>query len=76
MVENVVIYVLLGKSFINEHILAMLPDEQKVTVRKSTPVIIVKERNLPAYAVLRKHNIQGANIKTHLVATDDQRSTI
>lgn len=41
VVENWAIDVLLDASSINEHILAILPDKQKVTVQKYTPVSIV-----------------------------------
>lgn len=68
--------VLLGTALINKHLLAILPEEQNVTVWKSTPGYIVKQHDLSGDAVLANHNTQDANIKTHLETKKDQRSTI
>lgn len=54
-VENLPINVLVGTEYIDKHILAILPDKQKVTVQKSTPVAIVKEKRGLILRSLRKN---------------------
>lgn len=42
VVQNLAVYVLLDTTIIDEHIHTILPDQQKVPVRKPTPVAVVK----------------------------------
>lgn len=51
VVEDFAINVLLGTAFIDEHILALRSDEQKVTAQKITPVSIVSQSEMYTYAV-------------------------
>lgn len=44
--------VLLGKDFIDEHILLILPDKRQVTSRDSNPFAIAEQGNKPDKAVL------------------------
>lgn len=68
--------VLLGTVFIDEYILAIIPDAQKVTVRKSTSVAMLKQFGISANALLTKQDRQNANVKTHCKTKDDQISII
>lgn len=64
--ENLAIDVLLDTASIDDHILAILPDEQRIAVRKSNPVYFEKQQDTSANAVSTKHNTEVANIKTYL----------
>lgn len=52
VVVNRVIDVFLGTTFIDENILAILPEERKATVCDANSVAIIKQGNPPANAVL------------------------
>lgn len=68
--------VLLGTAFIEEHILAVLPDVEKIAVRKSTPVAIMKQYDMFANAAFTKQNMQNTHIRTHSETKDDPTLTI
>lgn len=65
VVEKLPIDVLLGTAFIDHHILAILLDAQKVTLRNPTPAAIIKQHNESADAVFKEENTRNADIKTH-----------
>lgn len=44
--------VLLGVTVIDDHILAIFPEERKATVCESNPAAMVEERSMPVYALL------------------------
>lgn len=71
VVENMANDVPLVAAFMAKHILSILPDGQKITVRMSTAAPLVKQYVVFANAVITKPNAQGAWIKPHLAATDD-----
>lgn len=56
---------ILGTAFIEKHIYANLSHENKVAIRKSTPVAVVKQRAVSAHAVCRKKNTPSMDMKTH-----------
>lgn len=53
-VKKLAIDVLLGVAFINDHIRAIRPDEQKVDVRESAAAAIMKHHDVSATAFFRK----------------------
>lgn len=48
VLKSVAVDVLLGTTFIDEHILATLADEEKAAVSKSTPITIMEQPNVSA----------------------------
>lgn len=74
VIEHFANLILIGKAFIDKHILASLPESQKLTVRKPTPATTVKHHYMPAVAVLTKHH-QRAD-KNHFKAKSNHESTI
>lgn len=64
VVKTLTIAVLVGTAFTDQHILAVLSDERRVTVRKLITVAIVKQNEIPDNTGSAK-NTQDANIKTH-----------
>lgn len=54
VVDKLTIDVLLGTTPIGEHIIAILRDERKLTVRDSNPVACIAQGVMPANAVLTK----------------------
>lgn len=76
VVESFAKDLLFGTVSIDEHSLAILSDKQKVSSRESSTVAIVKQHDVFSIAFFTKYNTQCANLKTHLEATDDHRSTI
>lgn len=68
--------VLFGTDFMDKHILAILPAEQKVTIQKSTYVAIVKQNYLPVNAVFAERNKPDAYLSTYSETTDNQPSTM
>lgn len=67
MFEKLTIYVLVDKALIEKHTLAILPDEQRVTVLKSTLVAFVKLYDVPANEVFKKPNTKNSNTKNIFV---------
>lgn len=67
---------LLGTALIEEHILAILQEEQKVSVQNSPSIAIVRRQDVFGTEIFTEHNKQDTDIKTLLEATDEQRSTI
>lgn len=57
VVENLAIDVPHSTAFMDKHIHAILLEKQKVAVWKSTPVVIVKQNDMTANAVLTKRDI-------------------
>lgn len=76
VVEKFALDVLLVSSFSDKHIRAVLLDEQKVTVCKSTPFANVKQHYVSAIPVFTKHITQCASPNSHLETTGDQSLTI
>lgn len=76
VVGNLAIEVLLDTATIDEHKLAIVPDKQKLTVRKSLPVAIVTYHDVSANSVFTKERTQARDEKFHFDAMDAQRSTI
>lgn len=74
-VENWAIDVLLVAAFIDERIIALLPDGQKASVRRFTSVAIVKQYEclltLSLQTIVRRMRIRRLSLKKH-----DQGSTI
>lgn len=76
VLETLDINVLLGTALIDEHILAIILDEEKVSVQRWTTFHIVSQYNLSTTFVFRKVITQNANMKNDYKAKEDQRWTI
>lgn len=67
------INVLLGTTFIDEHILPILPDKQKVVVQKYATVTIEEQHDVSAYALFIKASTLYEDIKSYF---EGKRSNI
>lgn len=76
VVWHLAINVLLGTAFIDKHILFIRPNEQKVTLRMSTPLFIVEKHDVPANAVSWKKIRKIWTERLILRLKYNQRSTI
>lgn len=72
VVENLSIGAHLGTAFNDEHVLAILPNKQKVAVCKSTLVAITKQHNGTANAVYTKNNFEHSNTYTEIKTNEGQ----
>lgn len=54
VIDKLPIDVLLGMTFIDEHILYILPEEQKITVRNSDPFAVIAQGNMPVNEAFTK----------------------
>lgn len=73
VVENLAVHALPSKAFIDEHNLAILPDGQKVTARRSTPLAIVKPLDVSGNAAFTEKH---AKCKEKESFRGNKRSTI
>lgn len=64
-------YYLPGTVFIDQQVLTIIPENQKITDQRSFSIFIINQHNLSANEVLRKENTQKADIKTHYETKDD-----
>lgn len=67
VVDKIAFDVLLGTTFIKEHILAILPDGQNTTFRDLNSAAIIGQENMPANSVL--------TIQSTEKVLNDRRST-
>lgn len=71
VVNKVAVDLLLRTTSLDEHILAILPDEQKVTVCHWRPAAIMKQKNQPANAVLNTEDTGKVRKKTFYKTSKD-----
>lgn len=64
MVEELAIVVLLGTKFIDDHILAVQPDERKTTVPDLMPFAFISQGAITAIAVLAEQGTIKVTNKT------------
>lgn len=62
---------LLGKTFIDKHVLAGLPEEGKVTICDSSPVAIIERVNNPTNVVTNTTDTRKVTIKNFHESTND-----
>lgn len=58
VLDKLAVNVFLGLTFIDQHILVVLPEKQKVHVCDSIPVVIIDQRKIPSNAVQDTKNIE------------------
>lgn len=72
VLKNLAVDALLSAAFFYEPIPAILPEDHKLTIWKSTPVVIVKQHDVSTGAVFTRDNPQNADMKTHFKAKYDE----
>lgn len=72
--EKLAVEVLLGTTFTDELMFAILPDGWKVTVRDSNTVAIIEQGSMPANAVLTTKDTKKVTSKTlHETSNDSKK---